>query len=151
MNASTADDITMDEPLPFPPRKKTKAQTWEEKRLANPPKQRTPEEMRAMVARAREIGPLLAEKLDALNDAFVRLQDRFVKGVGESARGRVVLYRNVDGYIEHLLFRDGQLWYESGFPGEVVASPLLKASKRVRMLAASKVKELWEACGGPPV
>jgi len=142
---TSEEDVTMDMALPFPTRKSEAA------KKPVPLKERTPEEVREMCARAREVGPLLAEKLDALNAALLRVQDRFTKGLGETARGRVVLLRNPDGFIEHLVFQDGKILYESGYPGEVVASPLVKASKRVRLLATGKLKELWTACGGPSV
>lgn len=141
------EDVTMDMALPFNSRKKAKANL----KKPVPLKERTPEEVRAMCARAREVGPLLAEKLDALNTALLRVQDRFTKGLGEAARGRVVLIKNSDGFIEHLTFHDGQILYESGYPGEVITCPLPRASKRVRLLATGKLKELWSACGGPPV
>jgi hypothetical protein len=145
-DTASDEDVTMDMALPFPTRKSKAAL-----KKPVPLKERTPEEVREMCARAREVGPLLAEKLDALNAALLRVQDRFTKGLGETARGRVVLLRNPDGFIEHLVFQDGKILYESGYPGEVVASPLVKASKRVRLLATGKLKELWTACGGPSV
>lgn len=115
----------------------------------SPPKQYTQEELRELGRRARELGPALAKATDQLNEAIRQCAERFVANLGIETRGRVSLCKNDDGFIEHLTFRNGQFFYESGWPGKNLQSQvLLSASREIRILAAHRLLDLWSACGG---
>lgn len=112
----------------------------------------TPEETRNLVARARVVSAQLGEALDRLNESIRGIERAFVERLGPETRGRTVLRKNKDRWIEHLSFRDGKLLYESGWPGErLQVIPLVNAPKDVRVAAVDRMKDLWSACGGPPI
>lgn len=105
-----------------------------------------------MGIRAREVSRKLAEATDALNESLRKTEAAFVERLGPETRGRTILRKNEDGWIEHLLFRDGRFFFESGWPGEKLNMvPLLNASREVRVKAVDCLGRLWSACGGAPL
>jgi hypothetical protein len=109
-----------------------------------PPKRMSPEELRVLVQRAREVGPLLAAKLDEYNSSLARAEEVFEEKLGLEATGRVVLKPRV-----HLVFRKGEFLVErlQGSRPPNVRS-LFDESKEVRLLAGGALKELFRLCGG---
>lgn len=96
---------------------------------------------------------LIAKALEAaterLNKSLERLEDKFAAEFGAQARGRIQLRANKDGLIEHLVYDNGEIFYERGYPGKPLQSThLLSASRDVRVKSAGRLRDLWDACGG---
>jgi len=94
--------------------------------------------------RAHELGPLLAEVIEKLNDALERAEDAFEERLGTEVTGRVVLKPRV-----HLVYREGCFDIErlQGKRPPQVQS-LFETSKEIRILAAGAMVELFKVCGG---
>ena len=93
--------------------------------------------------RAIEVGQRLHASLEAFNAALERAEDAFELKFGPDAYGRVRLEEGV-----HLVYRDAIFWVETMTVNRPGSSPnvemldLMKTSKRVRMLAADRLKDL---------
>jgi len=105
------------------------------------------------VRRAWELGPELERLTEALNAALGRFEEALVGRLGEDARGRVSLRRRSESrVIEHVVMREGKLFYERGWPGGGMGvTALVSSSREVRILACDRLPDLWRACGGPPL
>lgn len=101
------------------------------------------------IADVRQIAKDLNEARAKLTDALKIVETRFVQN--SLLSGRVTLRQNQNGVIEHLVFKNDRLLYECGKPGRIKVTPLLEADMEVRMLAAHKIVNLWEQCGGSPI
>ena len=108
------------------------------------------EENGSLGRRASEVGARLQGATDALTASLGDAEESFFKKLGPKASGRTRL-SNKNGYIEHLVFKDGYLWIEHGQLGRPMERvPIRQASRERRVLAAQHLKELWVACGGFP-
>lgn len=154
---SAVDDITLDD---LPPRRV----------YTNPPKQYTPEELRDLGRRAREVSQKLHEATEQLNESICALEDRFLEQLGEGARGRVEIQRGETPiyerkrkrkgksvlvgkreWVEFLLYKNGEFFVESNKSGpRFTETHILSTSREMRKLVCYKFAELWVACGGRP-
>jgi hypothetical protein len=108
----------------------------------------SPEEIRALCLRARELSVRLATETEALTSSLGDAEELFFERLGPDATGRTGL-SNKNGYVEHLVFREGYLWVEHGRLGKPLErTPIRQASRDRRVLAAHHLKDLWVACGG---
>ena len=144
---SAAEDITLDD---LPPRRKK----HEEKPKRPPPKVYTPEELRDLVARAREVSQKLHDETEKLNEAICRLEDAFLEKLGDDVRGRVEIERGEHKgrpWVRFLIFKRGEFFIESNKgTRHFTETHILSTSRDTRLLATYKFKELWVACGGTP-
>lgn len=119
------------------------------------PKQYTPEELRDLGQRAREVSRRLHEVTEQMNEALCAVEDAFLERLGEGARGRVELQRGTTKkreWVEFLVYRDGEFFVESNRGGpRFELTHMLSTSRDCRKLICGKIADLWLACGGKPL
>ena len=120
-----------------------------ERTVRTQPKRYMPEELETLGQRLREASRRINDARDNLTASLGDLEEAFFDRLGSEIKARVALRTNRDGYIEHLVFREGFLWIEHGRPGRPLQrDPIRDATIERRLLACYKIRDLWKACGG---
>ncbi len=104
--------------------------------------------------RARDALQAATEKL---NEALKLAETTIAERIG-SGSARVILAlpppankreRRPPQVPAYLLYKNGHLYVESGFPGKPrELKPILRASREMRVVAAGLIPELWRTLGG---
>jgi hypothetical protein len=108
-----------------------------------------------MRERVDEVARALREATESLNETLDEAEKAMTNWLG-AGTGRVVLIEGNEAYRKpptYFVYQDGALFIETGKPGdkERHQTPLLRAPRLHRVLAAGKLHELWKATGGPPM
>jgi hypothetical protein len=99
--------------------------------------------------RARAVAKQLHEATDELNGSLARVEIMFSERLDPTAHASVLLIKSTrhrgDVYFS---FRNSKLFIEIDYGSKLTKIPLLHSPREMRIKAASKLKELWVACGG---
>jgi hypothetical protein len=94
----------------------------------------------------------LEQATEQMNEAICEAEDTFLEKLGEGARGRVEIQRGETGrkpWVDFLAYHKGEFFIETNRGGNRFSSiHILSASREMRILACSRLKALWEVCGG---